>query len=181
MTRDQAITLLKQHIQKENLLKHMYATEACMRYTAEKLGEDGESWSLAGLLHDVDYEITSENPARHGLEAQSLLQPLSLSPDILDAIACHAGYRDRTTKIAKALFAVDPLTGLIIASALMTPTKSLLTLQPENILKRFKEKRFAAGANREQITTCSELGLSLEAFCQICLDAMQSIHETLGL
>ncbi|MDD4663821.1 MAG: phosphohydrolase, partial [Caldisericia bacterium] len=81
----------------------------------------------------------------------------------------------------KGLYAVDPLTGLIIASALMTPEKSLLTVRPQTVLKRFKEKRFAAGANREQIAMCSQLGLSLEDFCQVCLTAMQSIHETLGI
>ena len=181
MSREEAVTLLKQHIQKENLLKHMYATEACMKSLAEKLGEDGTAWSLAGLLHDVDYEMTSENPTQHGLVAQTLLKPLALSPEILDAIACHAGYRERTTNMAKGLYAVDPLTGLIIASALMTPEKSLLAVRSETVLKRFKEKRFAAGANREQIAMCSQLGLSLEDFCQVCLTAMQSIHETLGL
>lgn len=181
MNREEAISLLRKHIMKENLVKHMLATETCMKFIAEKLGEDQESWAYAGLMHDIDYEITSENPTQHGLEAQVLLQPLSLPDDVLDAIASHAGYRERKTKIAKALFAIDPITGLITAAALMTPTKSLLTLQPETILKRFKEKRFAAGANREQIQTCSELGFSLEDFSRYCLSAMQSIHETLGL
>lgn len=181
MTRDDALSLLQKHIQKENLIKHMVATEICMKFTAEKLGEDRDAWSLAGLLHDIDYELTSDHPERHGKEAQTLLQPLMLSSEILDAIACHAGYQERTTNIAKGLYAIDPLTGLIIASALMTPTKSLLSLQPESVMKRFKEKRFAAGANRDQIATCSEFGLSLDEFCRICLSAMQSIHETLGL
>ena len=181
MNREEAISLLRKHISKENLIKHMLATEICMRFTAEKLGGDVDSWAYAGLLHDIDYELTSENPSQHGLNAQNLLQPLPLSPDILDAIACHAGYQERKTSIAKALYAIDPITGLITASALMTPTKSLCSVRPETILKRFKEKRFAAGANREQIMTCSELGFSLESFSDLCLSAMQSIHETLGL
>ena len=181
MNREEAISLLRKHISKENLIKHMLATEICMRMTAEKLGGDVDSWAYAGLLHDIDYELTSENPSQHGLKAQSLLQPLSLSQDILDAIACHAGYRERKTSIAKALYAIDPITGLITASALMTPAKSLLSVRPETILKRFKEKRFAAGANREQIMSCSELGFSLESFSDLCLSAMQLIHETLGL
>jgi uncharacterized protein len=181
LERQEALTFLRQHIHKENLIKHMLATEVCMRKLAETRQEDQESWALAGLLHDIDYELTAENPQKHGIISMDLLAGSDLSPEILDAIKAHPGHCERKSSMAKALYAIDPLTGLIVASALMTPTRKLSALSTETVLKRYKEKRFAAGACREQIASCAELGLSLDDFVGLCVEAMQNASAELGL
>ncbi len=181
LDRQAALSHLRKHIHKENLIKHMLACEACMEHLAKNLGEDAESWALAGLLHDIDYEMTTDCPNKHGIKALELLPCDQLSEDILDSIQSHAGHCDRKTIMAKALYAVDPLTGLVVASVLMTPTRRLKDLSPETVLKRYKEKRFAAGACREQIASCAEFGLSLEDFVNHCVCAMQNRAGDLGL
>ncbi len=180
LDRNEAIQLLRQHIHKENLIKHMLAAEACMRTLAQKLGSDPEIWGMAGLLHDIDYELTSDQPKKHGIKAMDLLPCEELSPEILQAIQSHSGHKACVSSMDKALYAVDPITGLIVASVLMTPTKKLADLNTETVLKRYKEKRFAAGACREQIASCTELGLSLEEFTDHCIKAMQSVAKEVG-
>ncbi len=179
--RDQAWDLVQSMVKNQNLQKHMLATEACLRALARHLGEDEEKWGLAGLVHDLDYEQTKKDPARHGVVGAELLQSRGFDPEIVQATKSHAGNAPVQTNLDKALFAVDPLTGLIVAAALMHPTRKLKNVDTDFILRRFKEKRFAAGANREQIATCSQLGLSLEQFTSICLDAMKNISDRLGL
>lgn len=181
LERKEALALLRQHIHKENLIKHMLATEVCMRKLAETRKEDQEAWALAGLLHDIDYELTAENPQKHGIISMDLLPKEELSQEILDAIKSHSGHCERNTPMAKALYAIDPLTGLIVASALMTPSRKLSALSTETVMKRYKEKRFAAGACREQIASCAELDLTLEEFLSQCIEAMQLASEELGL
>lgn len=181
LERQEALTFLRQHIHKENLVKHMLATEVCMRKLAEARKEDQESWALAGLLHDIDYELTAENPQKHGIISMDMLAGSDLSPEILDAIKSHSGHCERSTPMAKALYAIDPLTGLIVASALMTPMRKLSALNTETVMKRYKEKRFAAGACRDQIASCTELGLALDEFVGLCVEAMQNASDELGL
>lgn len=181
MERKQALGLLKQFLKRENLIKHSLATEACMRNLARRLHQDEKSWALAGLLHDLDYEETKNDFSRHGLVAAQKLEKEGVAKEILDAIEAHSGLKERRTLMEKALYAVDPLTGLIVASALMHPEKKLKALDTGFVLRRFGEKHFARGANREQIRSCSEIGLSLEEFVALCLQAMQEIAEELGL
>jgi uncharacterized protein len=181
LERQEALSLLRKHIHKENLVKHMLATEVCMRRLAERHQGNLDEWSLAGLLHDIDYELTADSPQKHGIVSMDLLPKEELSQEILDAIKSHSGHCERNTPMAKALYAIDPLTGLIVASALMTPSRKLADLSAETVMKRYKEKRFAAGACREQIASCAELGLSLEEFLAQCVEAMQSASEELGL
>jgi putative nucleotidyltransferase with HDIG domain len=181
MTRDEAMGLVKEKVSNRNLIKHMLATEVCMRELAGRLGEEAEKWALAGLLHDLDYDSTKDNFPRHGFETVEMLQGMGLPEDILQAIISHTGHVERESVMDKALYAIDPTTGLIVAAALMHPDKKLASLNIDFIMRRFKEKRFAAGANREQIQTCSELGLELEDFIGICLKGMQSISNELGL
>ena len=152
-----------------------------MRTLAQRLGEDEEIWALAGLLHDIDYEETSADPARHGLEGAQLLEKMGLAEPLVRAVKVHSGHLPPLSKLDWALFATDPLTGLIVASALMHPEKKLNALDVDFIVRRFKEKRFAAGANREQIAACKNLGLQLEEFMQICLEGMQGVAQDLGL
>ena len=152
-----------------------------MRTLAQRLGEDEEIWALAGLLHDIDYEETSADPARHGLEGAQFLEKMGLAEPLVRAVKVHSGHLPPLSKLDWALFATDPLTGLIVASALMHPEKKLNALDVDFIVRRFKEKRFAAGANREQIAACKNLGLQLEEFMEICLEGMQGVAQDLGL
>lgn len=183
MTRDDYLELMKAKIKNVNLQKHMLAAEAILRDLAVFLGkeEEVEAYGLAGLLHDIDYEDTVKNPKTHGLEGAAYLQEYPLDGHIIDAIRSHSGFVERKSELDKALYAVDPLTGLIVASALIHPDRKLVFIDTQFIMKRFGEKAFARGAKREQIATCSELGLELEEFISIGLKAMTKIAEELGL
>jgi len=181
MTRTEAYDLVTSMVTNRNLLKHMLATEACLRGLARRLGEDEEKWGLAGLLHDVDYDQTKDDTSKHGHVGAEILAGKGVEPDIVQAVRAHVCAVPIQSKLDRALYASDPITGLIVAAALMHPTKKLASVDTDFILRRYKEKRFAAGANREQIATCSELGLSLEEFTSICVASMQSIAPELGL
>lgn len=159
----------------------MLAVEAIMRSLAEHFGEEVEVWALTGLLHDLDYDETVKEPERHSLLTAEWLKPYNLDEKIIHAIKAHPKKVVAESRLDWALFATDPLSGLIIASALMHPTKKLQNLTSDFVLKRFKEKRFAAGANREDIAKCQELGLSLEEFVGLALEGMKKIDQELGL
>lgn len=181
MDRDRALELIKSRVSNERLIKHMLAVEAVMRSLARHLGEDAEKWAMAGLVHDIDYDETAKDPERHGRLGASYLRELGFDEDITRAVESHAGHVPRQTKLDKALYATDPLTGLIVAAALMHPSKKLREVTVQFVMNRFKEKRFAAGADRDQIRTCEEVGLELEEFISIGLEAMKGISEELGL
>lgn len=168
-------------VRNQNLIKHMLATEACLRALARRLNQNEEQWGLAGLLHDLDYEQTKDDPTSHSLIAAQILTQHVVDQEIVQAVKAHSGNAPAVSLLDKAIVTTDPVTGLIVAAALMHPTKKLASVDAEFVLRRFKDKRFAAGANREQILRCSELGLSLEEFITICLQAMQCIAGQLGL
>jgi uncharacterized domain HDIG len=180
MTREEALALLKTHLKNRNLQKHCLAVEAAMAHFAECFHEDEEMWALAGLLHDLDYESTVDNFARHGKDSVEMLKDKGLDEKILYAIEAHPGHVERISNMDKVLYAVDSLTGLIVAAALMHPNKKISSLNTDFILRRFKEKRFAAGANREQIKSFEEFGMSLEDFIEHTLHAMAGIEKELG-
>lgn len=181
MTREEALRLVQEKVQTKNLVKHMLAVEAGMRALAEKLGEDPDRWALAGLLHDLDYEETKNRPDRHGHVTLEILKTLGFSDEeILQAILAHAGHKTPEKPMEIALTAVDPLTGLIVAAALVHPQR-LSGLTVQNVLNRYKEKGFARSASRENIALCERLGLSLSDFVGIVLPAMQEIRADLGL
>ncbi len=181
MTREEALTLVKSHVSNANLIKHMLAVEAVMRKLAGRLGGDAEQWALAGLLHDLDYDYTSKDPARHGLLTVEMLSDKGLAPEILSTIKSHVEQAAASTVMERAIIAADPVTGLIVASALMHPTKKLRNVDTAFVMNRFKEKGFARGANREQIRTCASVGLELEEFISLSLEAMSGIDAELGL
>ncbi len=183
MERSEAWELLNKHMKNENLLKHSLAVEAVMVGLAKHFGEDEEKWALAGLLHDIDYEYTKDNPEKHSLVGAEMLQEAGLPEDVIYAVKVHneAHGLPRNTLLDKALYCTDPLTGLITAAALVRPDKSLLGVKVKSLKKRYKEKAFAKGANREIIAACSEIGLSLEEFMEIGLKSMQGIAKELGL
>ena len=181
ITRDEALEMVESHLSKKNLVKHVLAVEAIMRELAPRYGGDPEVWGMAGLLHDLDYESTFEEPDRHGCVTMDLLEGVDIPEDVRHAILAHCEKAPRDNDMDRAIYAADPVTGLIVASALMHPSKSLAATDAEFVGKRFKEKRFAAGANREAIARCSELGLELHEFLEISLDAMRSVSGELGL
>jgi len=181
LSRADALKRVQAQVQTKNLVKHMLAVEACMRSLAKKLGEDEELWGLTGLLHDLDYEQTKDNPEQHALTTCQMLADAGLPQEGLDAILAHNQHKPCNTKIEQALYAIDPMSGFLVACALMHPDKKLAPLDVTFVLNRMKEKRFAAGANREQMASCSQLGLSMEEFIQVCLTAMQGVREELGL
>jgi putative nucleotidyltransferase with HDIG domain len=183
MTRDEALDSIKANVENKNSIKHMIATEAIMQSLAERLGEDKEEWGLTGLLHDIDVELIEEDMSTHSKLGADLVRELGASEDMVHAILCHNETHGipRVTKLDKALFCVDSLTGLIIAAALVRPDKKLLSLEAKSLMKKFKEKSFAVGANREQISQCSEIGLELDEFIYLGLKAMQEIADDLGL
>jgi hypothetical protein len=182
MDRNLALELLKQHIKNEKLLKHCLAVEAIMQKLAEMLGEDKEKWGLVGLLHDIDYELTKNEPERHGSQAREILEG-KVDEEIIKAIESHNELANRKaeSKLEKALIASDQVSGLIIASALIIPTKCLKDLELKTVLNKFKQKDFARNVNREKIKLCQELGLSLEKFLGLALEALKEISSELGL
>jgi len=183
MNREKALKLVEEKIKIQNLIKHSLAVEACMIALAKHFNENEEKWGLTGLLHDIDYEKTKDDPEAHSLLGAKMLEDLGLEKESVEAVKAHNEIHgiEPQTKLAKALFSVDPLTGLIVAATLVLPGKKIKNLTVENILNRFKEKAFARGAKREIIARCSEIDLSLEEFVEICLGAMRDIANTLGL
>jgi len=183
MTREEALSLLKENLENNNLFKHSLAVEAVMREMALHFGEDPEKWGLAGLLHDIDYDRTKDDPERHSLEGAKLLEEKGLPEDIVYAVKVHNHIHGlpRNSTLDKALYCTDPVTGLIVAGALIKKEKSLGAIDVPFLVKRFGEKAFARGANRETIMACSELGLSLEEFLTIGLRGMQKISTEMGL
>jgi putative nucleotidyltransferase with HDIG domain len=181
ITREEALELVDTHLKKKNLVKHVLAVEAIMRALAPRYGGDPEVWGMAGLLHDLDYETTFEEPDRHGCVTMDLLEEVDIPERVRHAILAHCDKAQRDTEMDRAIYAADPVTGLIVASALMHPSKRLAETDAGFVGKRFKEKRFAAGADREAIASCSELGLDLHEFLEISLEAMRSISKELGL
>jgi putative nucleotidyltransferase with HDIG domain len=187
-SRDDALALVHEYTASESLRKHMLSVEAAMRAYAERYGEDPDRWGLAGLLHDFDYERwpnQEHDPERgHPAEGIRILRAHGYPEDILEAILGHATYSGvpRRTRMAKALFAVDELTGLVTATALVKPSRSVHEVDARSVRKRMKDKAFARGVNREDIITgAEELGVELDEHIQLVIDAMRRSAEAIGL
>lgn len=187
-TRAEALALMHEYTASESLRKHMLAVEAAMRAYADKFDQDPERWGLAGLIHDFDYErypnaahsATDEHPA----QGVRILRERGWPDDILQAILGHATYCgvSRETSMAKALFAVDELTGLVTATALVRPSKSLHEVDERSVRKKMKDKAFARGVNRDDVLLgAQELGVDLDAHIRLVIDAMRARASDLGL
>lgn len=184
MTRDEAWRLLTEHTASPNLLKHMLAVEAVMRTYARRLDGDEETWALAGLLHDLDYEGHPSQEAGHPFVGVDLLRARGLAEPVCRAILSHADYSGvpRVTPMEKALFAADELTGFVIAVALVRPSRSLADVDARAVLKKMKDKAFAKGVRREDITRgAEELGVPLEEHITTVIDALREIAPQLEL
>jgi putative nucleotidyltransferase with HDIG domain len=180
--REEMLGSIHVNVQDGNMIKHMLATEAIMRALARKLGEDEEEWGITGLIHDIDVELVEGDMNSHGKLGADVAQELGASETMIHAILCHneAHGVPRETKLDMALFCADPLSGLITAAALVRPDK-LRGLTTKSVMKRFSEKSFAAGVNREQVAQCQEIGLELEEFISLGIDALKGIASELLL
>jgi uncharacterized protein len=183
MDRNEVLALVKEHVKGRNLVSHMLAVEAVMGALARHFGEEETTWRLAGLVHDLDYDETLKSPERHGLVSGKILEERGFPPDVIQAVKAHnpALGAPRESQMDKALYCSDPVTGLVVASALIHPDKKLASIDAGFVHKRFHEKHFAKGADRDQIRACSELGLELEEFLDMAVRAMQEIAPDLGL
>src|SRR5690242_1419928 len=187
-SRHEALALMHEYTASESLRKHMLAVEAAMRAYAAAYGEDPERWGIAGLIHDFDYE-RFPNAARspteeHPSAGVGILRERGWPSDILDAVMGQAAYTGvtRETRMARALFAVDELTGLITATALVKPTRSVHDVDARSVMKKMKDKAFAKGVSREDVTLgAQELGIDLERHTQFVIDAMKGVADALGL
>ncbi len=185
MEREKALELLKTYVKNDNLIKHCLASEAVLRALAARLGADAELWALAGLLHDIDVELTAGDLKRHTLEAEKILKENGLPPELVEAVkmhneAAHGGLR-RAEPFHKALAAGETITGLITATALVYPDRKLASVKASSVTKRMKDKRFAASVDRSIILECEALGLKLEEFVELALGAMRAAAPELGL
>ncbi len=187
-SRDETLALMHEYTASESLRKHMLSVETAMRAYAEKLGEDAERWGTAGLIHDFDYEKFPNNShsatEEHPAEGVRILRSRRYPEEILDAILGHAQYSGvpRVALMSRALFAVDELTGLITATALVKPTKSVHDVDAKSVRKKMKDKAFARGVSREDVIQgAEELGVDLDEHIAFVIQAMQNNAAAIGL
>lgn len=183
MTREEALALVREYVRNENLIRHMLAVEAAMRFYAETFGEDPDEWGLAGLLHDFDWEIHPDM-STHPQAGAPILRERGVPEEIVRAVLSHADHTGvpRQSRMEKALAACDEVTGMIIAVALVRPSHSLLDLEPSSVKKKWKDRAFAAGANREEIERMTaEFGVELWEHVGNVIQAMRRIAPELGL
>ena len=184
MQREEALNLMEENIKQKNLRKHCLAVEAVMAKLADYFEKDKHKWRLAGLLHDIDVEVTDADSHTHALKAEELLSEYDLDDDMLDAIRMHneiATGKQRSAEFQYALAAGETITGLIYATALVYPDKKIEQVKYKSVKKRMKSPAFAASVKRENIMECEKIGIPLDEFIQISVDAMREIHEEIGL
>jgi putative nucleotidyltransferase with HDIG domain len=183
MNRTEALALVREYIKNENLVRHMLAVEAAMRFYAAKFGEDGETWGITGLLHDFDWEI-HPTLEEHPQAGEPILRQHGVPEEIIRAILSHAEHTGvpRLSRMEKALSACDEITGLITAVALVRPSRSILDMEATSVKKKWKDKAFAAGANRTEIaSSVEEFGVELWEHVGNVILAMRRIAPELGL
>lgn len=182
LDRERMLDSIYANVQDRNTIKHMLATEAIMRSLARRLGEDEEEWGLTGLIHDIDVELVRDDMSSHSRLGADIAEELGASENMTHAILCHNEAHDipRETKLDKALFCANPLSQLIIAAALVHPGK-LSGLTTEKVMKYFREEGFAPGVNQGQVAQCREIGLELEEFVGLGIEAMKGIASELDL
>ena len=182
ISREEALKLLRQKLRNEKLIKHCIAVEAIMKKLAEHLGKDVNLWMLVGLLHDLDYEETKNDFSKHGIVSAEMLKG-KLPNEAVEAISAHNDLTGIKAKsdLAIALRAADQLSGLIIAAALVMPNKKLEEVKVDTLKRKIKQKDFARRVDRQKIKQIEEIGVALDDFLQIGLDALKGIHEELGL
>jgi len=190
INKNQANQLVEQYITNPITKYHLLESEAIMRALAMHFGENEDEWGIIGLLHDIDWDLTKDNPKEHLTKAPDILKQAGASDELIDVIVSH-GYgqpacgapqdKQRQTKIEHALAAAETLTGIIVASAFVQPNKKLASVNQQSLLKKFKNKKFAANCNRDIIMECEKIELTLEQFLGISLKALQNISDKINL
>ena len=182
--REKALARLREHVRNEKTIIHCLASEAVLRALALRLGEDQNRWGMTGLLHDIDVEFTNANPKVHALKAEELLADFELDDEMIDAIRMHndeATGIPRSTTFQHALASGETITGLIYATTLVYPDRKIASVKYKSVSKRMKEKSFAASVNRDHIMECEKIGIPLQEFIQLSVDAMRGISLDIGL
>ncbi|MGA1823940.1 MAG: HDIG domain-containing metalloprotein [bacterium] len=184
ISREEALELMQHYLPQDNLRKHCLATEAIMRMVAKKLGFDEDVWAIAGLLHDLDYVDTKDKMEHHGLITEKILREKGVSDEITEAIKGHnadnLGFK-RKDIFEHALTCSECITGMIVATTLVYPDKKIASVKPKSITKRMRQKEFARSVNRDYIRECEKIGIPLNDFALLSLEAMREISEELGL
>ena len=184
ISRQDAFDLMEQYLPQDNLQKHCIATEAIMRALAKKLGHDEDVWGIAGILHDLDYADTKDDMKQHGLVTEKILSQKGVAEEIIAAIKGHnadnLGFQ-RKDIFEYALTCAECITGMIIATTLVYQDKRISSVKPKSIIKRMKQKEFARSVNRDYIRECEKIGIPLNDFAILSLDAMCGISDKLGL
>lgn len=183
MNREEALRIVQKYVKNQNLIRHMLAVESAMRFYARQYGEDEDIWGITGLLHDFDWEI-HPSMEQHPTEGAPILRENGVPEDIVHAILTHADHTGipRETHMEKALYACDEITGLIVAVTLVRPSRSLYDLKVSSVKKKWKDRSFAAGANREEIAkSAEEFGIDLWEHIDNVIKAMRQIAPELGL
>jgi len=184
LPREEALGLLRKYVKNEKMIAHCLASEVVMRSLAVHLGRNAEAWAQAGLLHDLDVEVTNADAFTHGPEGAKWLAEMGIDDDIVDAIGMHneiASGKERTTEFQHALAAGETITGLIMATALVYPDKKIASVKTKSVVKRMKEKAFAASVKRENILECEIIGLPINQFAALAISAMAGIADDIGL
>jgi putative nucleotidyltransferase with HDIG domain len=182
-THEQVIDLLRQYNKSESLLRHAFAVEAVMRYMARKSGEDEEKWGTIGLVHDLDYELY---PEQHCKMTEKILRENNWPEEYIRAVLSHgwelASDVEPVSKLEKTIYAIDELTGLVATSALVRPSKSVLDMEARSVRKKWNDKRFAAGVDRNVIEKgAAMLGVSLDELITDCIMGMREVADKIGL
>jgi putative nucleotidyltransferase with HDIG domain len=184
ITRDDAMKLLQDYLKNEKLISHCVASEAIMRALADKFDESPDVWGIAGLLHDLDFQIIDDDPTKHGIQTAEILREKGVSEEVINAIQKHNAEGlglERSTRFEHALTCAESITGLIVATALVYPDKKLSSVKVKSISKRMKTPHFARAVSRERILECEKIDIPLQDFLGISLEAMKGISEELGL
>jgi len=182
LTRETALDLVRTYVKKENNIKHMIGVGAIMSSVASRLGEDANRWGIVGILHDIDFEVCT-GPADHTIKAKDLLKD-AVDADVIDAIMAHNFENTKVpvnSRLKIGLVACDAASGLVLACALVMPSKKIVDVRLESLVKKFRSKDFAKGVSRDRISRCAELGLSLDEFLGLALSGMKDVSDQLGL
>ena len=183
LTREEAFNLVKKHVTKKNIVYHILAVEAIMKSLAKYLGEDEHLWGLTGLLHDIDYEKTENTPEKHTVLAAEILKELA-PKEVIRAIKAHNCQYTQIkpeTEMETALIASDAVSGLLVACALVMPSKKLADVKVKTVIKKFKAKGFARGVDRDRLPLCEGIGLPREKLFEIALNGLKNISSEIGL
>ncbi len=184
ITREAAMDLMKERLEKDSLQKHSIASEAIMRSLAPRFDADPDMWGLVGLLHDIDYDETKDKMDQHTMETARILSEQGVNPEIIEAIKYHNAENlglERSAPIHFALTAAETITGMIVAAALVNPDKKISSVKVKSIKKRMKAKEFARAVNRDHIRLCEQIDIPLDEFIAISLESMSNISDDLGL